>query len=240
LTLVGGLIGAIKPISQDFLLSLGAPLAFTIASIVLLSATALLRYVDPPAPIVAKENRPIIPLHMGLLIAMGWGIAWSSRSLFETLPKILKVNLPQANTVTVMVMISLAVSLSALSSGKLAAKYGNANAMLLGIMATLTALLLMVFVPTTVTIGAAILLVVCCFSMITNGAIPLAIDLFPAHRSGLAVGLYFAGFNAGASSFSALFNPVSNFTPSLGATCGLISLAVAGGCIWSSHRSQAA
>jgi hypothetical protein len=40
LTLVGGLIGAIKPISQDFLLSLGAPVAFTIASIVLLSATA--------------------------------------------------------------------------------------------------------------------------------------------------------------------------------------------------------
>jgi Major Facilitator Superfamily len=240
LTLVGGLIGAIKPISQDFLLSLGAPVAFTIASIVLLAATALLRYVDPPATIVAKENRPIVPLNMGLLIALGWGIAWSSRSLFETLPKILKVNLPQVNTVTVMVMISLAISLSALSSGKLAAKYGNAKAMLLGIMATLIALLLMVFLPTIITIGMAILLIICCFSMITNGAIPLAINLFPAHRSGLAVGLYFAGFNAGASSFSALFNPVSSFTPSLGATCGLISLAVAGGCIWGSHRSQAA
>jgi Major Facilitator Superfamily len=240
LTLVGGLIGAVKPISQDFLLSLGAPVAFTVASIVLLAATALLRYVDPPAAIVAKEHQPIVPINIGLLIAMGWGIAWSSRSLFETMPKILKVNLPQANTVSVMVMISLAIALSALSSGKFAAKYGNSKAMLLGIMATLTALLLMVFVPTTITIGAAILLIVCCFSLITNGAIPLAIDLFPAHRSGLAVGLYFAGFNAGISSFSALFNPVSNFTPSLGATCGLISLAVAGGCIWGSQRFKAA
>jgi MFS family permease len=248
LTLVGGLIGTIKPISQDFLLSLGAPVAFTIASIVLLAATALLRYVDPPTPAVLKENKPItegaskaiVPLNMGLLIAMGWGIAWSSRSLFETLPKILKVNLPQANTVTVMMMISLAISLSALSSGTFAAKYGNSKVMLLGVMATLTALLLMVFVPTTITIGAAILLIVCCFSLITNGAIPLAIDLFPTHRSGLAVGLYFAGFNAGVSSFSALFNPVSNFTPSLGATCGLVSLAVAGGCIWGSRQSNAA
>jgi MFS family permease len=248
LTLVGGLIGTIKPISQDFLLSLGAPVAFTIASIVLLAATALLRYVDPPTPAVLKENKPItegaskaiVPLNMGLLIAMGWGIAWSSRSLFETLPKILKANLPQANTVTVMMMISLAISLSALSSGTFAAKYGNSKVMLLGVMATLTALLLMVFVPTTITIGAAILLIVCCFSLITNGAIPLAIDLFPTHRSGLAVGLYFAGFNAGVSSFSALFNPVSNFTPSLGATCGLVSLVVAGGCIWGSRQSNAA
>ncbi len=240
LTLVGGLIGAIKPISQDFLLSLGAPVAFTVASIILLAATALLRYVDPPETIVVEENKPIVPINIGLLIAMGWGIAWSSRSLFETLPKILKVNLPQANTITVMVMISLAISLSALSSGKFAAKYGNAKVMLLGIMATLTALSLIVFVPTTITIGAAILLIVCCFSLITNGAIPLAIDLFPVHRSGLAVGLYFAGFNAGISSFSALFNPVSNFTPSLGATCGLISLTIAGGCIWGSRPSKAA
>ncbi len=248
LTLVGGLVGAIKPISQDFLLSLGAPVAFTVASIVLLAATALLRYVDPPTQVLVKENKPItegaskaiVPINIGLLIALGWGIAWSSRCLFETLPKILKVNLPQANTVVVMVMVSLAISLSALSSGRFAAKYGNSKVMLLGVMATLAALLLLVFVPTTITIGAAILLIICCFSLITNGAIPLAIDLFPTHRSGLAVGLYFAGFNAGVSSFSALFNPVINFTPSLGATYGLVSLVVAGGCIWGSRRSNAA
>lgn len=38
LTLVGGFIGALRPISQDFLLSLGAQLTFTIVSIVLLIA----------------------------------------------------------------------------------------------------------------------------------------------------------------------------------------------------------
>jgi MFS family permease len=48
LTLVGGFIGASKPASQNFILSLGAPIAFTIASVVLLAATALLRYFDPP------------------------------------------------------------------------------------------------------------------------------------------------------------------------------------------------
>jgi Major Facilitator Superfamily len=240
LTLVGGLLGAIKPLVQNFLLSLGAPVAFSVASIILLAATAVLRYVDPPMPLnaIVQECRPVIPTNIGLLIAMGWGVAWGSRCLFETLPKILKVNLPQVNTVTTMAVISLAIAISALSSGLFAAKYGNQKAMLLGVMATELALLLMVFVPTIATVVTGLLLIVCCFSLITNGAVPLAISLFPTHRVGLAVGLYFSGFNAGISSFSSFFNPVSNLTPSMGAMFGLISLTVVAICIWSNDKEH--
>jgi Major Facilitator Superfamily len=242
LILVGGLVGAIKPITQDFLLSLGTPVAFTIASIVLLAATALLRYVDPPMPLnmVVHECQPIVPINIAMLIGMGWGTAWGSRCLFETLPKILKVNLPQMNTVTLMVSISLAIAVSALSSGFLALKFGNQKTMLWGVFATLTALLLMVFVPSFFTIVAGILLVVSSFSMVTNGAIPWAINLFPNHRSGLAVGLYFGGFNAGIGSFLASFNPVTTLNPSLGATYGLIGLTVVAGCILGSRQSKMA
>jgi Na+/melibiose symporter-like transporter len=242
LTLAGGLIGAVKPVSQDFLLSLGAPVAFTIASIVLLAATALLRYVDPPTPLnaVVREVKPSFPskLGYGVLIGMGWGVAWGSRCLFETIPKILKTNLPQANAVTITVFISIAIAISAISSGMFAAKYGNRKAMLLGVIATEIALSLMVFVPAITTMVIGIILVVCCFSLITNGAIPLAIDLLPKHRIGLAVGLYFSGFNAGISSFSASFNPVTKLTPTLGATFGLIGLTVAGIFIWSSRLPE--
>jgi MFS family permease len=238
LTLVGGFIGALKPISQNFLLGLGAPLTFTTASIVLLIATALLRYFDPPTTPDLSTAKPeqISLMKVFLSIGMGLGISWASRCLFETIPKVIKLNFPQLNPVLLMLVISLAITLSAISSGTFAVKYGNQKAMFIGVGTTAIALLLMVFIPTTFSVTISILAIVCCFSLMTNGAIPLAIDLFPAHRAGLAVGLYFSGFTAGISSFSALFNPVSNLTPSLGALYGSIGAIIAGGCVWQSLK----
>jgi Major Facilitator Superfamily len=232
LTVVGGFIGAIKPLVQNFLLSLGAPIAFTIASIVLLAATALLRYCDPPmkSNLPPIDCQPIVLTNIGLLIAMGGGIAWASRALLETIPKMVKLNLPQLDLGSVMVIISLAIAISALPGGWFAAKYGNQQAMLTGIGVTLISLLMMVFLSTVMTITIAIMLIICCFTWMTNGAVPLAINAFPADRSGLAVGFYFSGFSAGISSFSTLFNPVSNLTPILGAICGSIGLIIAGAC----------
>ncbi len=233
LTLVGGFVGALRPISQDFILSLGTPLTFTIASIVLLAATALLRYFDPPitTDLEVRDRQPIVIANVGLLIGMGCGVAWGSRCLLETLPKILKVNLPQFDPALVMLIISLAIAISALPSGLFAAKYGNHRTMLIGVGATLIGLLGMVFLPTAITLIVAIMLFIGCFSSITNGAVPLAINCFPADRMGLAIGLYFSGFTAGLSSFSSLFNPVANLTPVLGAICGSIGLIVTGVCV---------
>jgi Major Facilitator Superfamily len=233
LTLVGGFVGAIRPLSQDFILSLGAPAAFTIASIVLLAATALLRYFDPPVNnnLNVAERQPIVWTHVGLLIIMGWGMAWGVRCVFETLPKVLKLNIPQFDPAILMVAISLAIAVSALPAGLFANKYGNRRAMLIGAIVTSIALLMMVFVPTSATVAIAVLLIIFCFSWITNGAVPLAINVFPPHRSGLAAGLYFSGFTGGISSFSSLFNPISNLTPLLGAICGAIGFIVAGGCV---------
>jgi Major Facilitator Superfamily len=238
LTLVGGFIGALRPISQDFLLGLGAPLTFTTASIVLLISTALLRYFDPPRTpdLIAVKPGQISFIKVILLIGMGLGVSWASRCLLETIPKVIKLNFPQLDAVLLTLCISLAIAVSALSSGIFAVKYGNRKAMLIGVGATAIGLLLMVFIPTTFSVILAILAIVCCFSLMTNGAIPLPIDLFPPHRAGLAVGLYFSGFTAGISSFSSLFNPVSNLTPSLGALYGAIGAILAGGCVWQSLK----
>lgn len=238
LTLAGGFIGALRPISQDFLLSLGAPLTFTTASIVLLISTAILRYFDPPTTPDLGTVKPerISLIKVILLIGMGLGISWASRCLLETIPKIVKLSFPQFDPVLLTLVISLSIAVSALSSGIFAIKYGNQKAMLIGVGVTAIALLLMVFIPTTFSVIIAILAIVCCFSLMTNGAIPLAIDLFPPHRAGLAVGLYFSGFTAGISSFSSLFNPVSTLTPSLGAIYGTIGSMIAGACVWSSLK----
>jgi MFS family permease len=236
LTLVGALIGGLKPVSQDFILSFGAPFAFTIASVVLLAATGLLRYFDPgmedTLPVI--ERQPISINKIGLLIGMGFGIAWGSRCLFETLPKVIKAQLPQFNPVFLMLFISLTIAISAIPGGLVATKYGNKRSMLIGIGTNLVGLLMMVLFPNPLTLAIAIILSICCFSWMTNGAVPLAINLLPADQSGLAVGLYFGGASAGVSSFNLMFNPVTNLTPLLGAICGSIALIIAGGCVWNS------
>jgi uncharacterized membrane protein len=236
LTVAGGFIGALKPISQNFILSLGAPFAFFIASIVLLGSTGLLRYLDPASDenIPVTKGQPIVIANIGLLVAMGLGIGGVSRCLFETLPKIIKLQLPQSDPPTLMSFIFLAIAISALPGGILAAKIGNRKLMAIGIISTLVGLLIMVFVPTSMALIAAISLFVCCFSWVTNGAIPLAINLLPANRSGLAVGMYFSGVGASVSLFGMLFNPVTNLTPFLGAICGSVGLIIAGGCVWKS------
>ncbi len=238
LTLVGGFVGSMRPVSQDFILSLGAPTAFTIGSVVLLAATGLLRYFDPGMddPLLVNKRQPIVPLKVGLLLVTGFGIAWGVRCLLETLPKVFKLHVPQLDPVLTMVVISLAIAISALPGGLLAAKYGNQRLMLMGIGATSLALLTSVFLPSYITIAIAVLLITICLSWVTNGAIPFAINTFPADRSGLAVGLYFGGFSAGISSFSSVFNPVSNLTPVLGAILASLGFIVAGGCILASFK----
>lgn len=236
LTVVGAFVGGLKPVSQNFILSLGSPFAFTIASVVLLAATGLLRYFDPAMndPLPVMNRQPIAITKIGLLIGMGFGIAWGSRCLFETLPKMIEMQLPQFNPTLLMLVISFTIAISAIPSGLFAVNYGNKKSMLIGIGTNLVGLLIMVLFPNPITLGISIILSICCFSLMTNGAVPLAINLFPADRKGLAVGLYFSGATAGVSLFGSMFNPVTNLTPLLGAICGAIALIVAGGCVWNS------
>jgi hypothetical protein len=238
LTVVSTIIGALKPISQNFILSIGAPFAFMIASVVLLVATGVLEYLDPGIneDLPVTKRQPITLRKIGLPIVLGLGIAWSSRCLFETLPKMLKLQFPQLDPIILMVFISFAIAISAMPAGVIATKYGNHRVMLLGIGATLIGLIGMFCVPTPITLTIAIILFVGCFSWITNGAVPLAISIFPADRSGLAVGLYVGSFSGGLSSFSAIFNPVTTLTPLLGTICGSIGLMIAGGCILKSFK----
>lgn len=240
LTLVGAFIGGLRPVSQDFILSLGAPFAFTIASVVLLAATRLLSYFDPGMneSVPIRERQPIAISKIGLLIGMGFGIAWSSRCLFETLSKIIKVQLSQFDPIILMLAISFTIAISAIPGGLFATKYGNKRAMLIGIGTNLVGLLMMVLFPNPISLGISIILLICCFSLMTNGAIPLAINSFPADRSGLAVGLYFGGASAGISLLGLLFNPLTNLTPLLGAICGSIALIIAGGCVWNIPASD--
>jgi hypothetical protein len=234
LTLAGGLVGAVRPISQDFILGLGAPVAFTIGSLVLLGAAGLLRYFDPPNTVNPELGKPspVALVDFGLILGLGLGIAWGSRSIMETITKILKLNFAQFNTNVLLTLITLAIAIFAIPAGRYAARIGTRRAMLLGVGATAIGLISMTILPMDILKAMAILLIIISLNLVVNGAIPLVLRLLPTERSGLATGLYFGGFSAGISAFSSAFNPLTKLTPSFGAISGTIALLLVGTCVW--------
>jgi MFS family permease len=127
LTLAGGIVGSLKPIAQDFLLSLGAPLAFTVGSVVLLAAANVLRYFDPPTMPIAKFPvlQPTPLSYYVSIVGMGLGVAVGSRCVMETLTKVLKVHFPQINFGWGLAVIVLTMAISAMPGGMVAGKLGN-------------------------------------------------------------------------------------------------------------------
>jgi hypothetical protein len=137
LTLVGGLITAFRPISSNFILSLGAVFAFALSSFVLLAAAFVLRFVNPPEkPILQVPEIPNIseqlPRTLFLLLGTGFSIAWGSRLLIDVLGKLLKIELNTNNIDGMMFIISLSLAFAALPAGAFAIKIGNRKAMVGG------------------------------------------------------------------------------------------------------------
>lgn len=78
LTLVSGMLRAIKPLVNQFILSFGPAVTFAIGSLVMLGATAILRSVDFPAtPGSSSKVSSIQPLSrsiLGLIAGVGLSI----------------------------------------------------------------------------------------------------------------------------------------------------------------------
>lgn len=88
LALVGGLVGATRPVAGEFILSLGPGFTFAIGSFVLLGAVAFLRSVNPDATVSElppnteiSEKIAIAPL--ALIALTGMSVAWGSRAMGE-------------------------------------------------------------------------------------------------------------------------------------------------------------
>lgn len=65
LTLTGGIINAFRPVSNNFILSLGAVFTFAFGSFVMLGAAFVLRFLDPPEkPIIEIPKIPTTPEHL--------------------------------------------------------------------------------------------------------------------------------------------------------------------------------
>jgi MFS family permease len=237
-TLAGGAIGAFRPITYKFILSLGPVYTFAIGSFVMLGAAAVLRLVNPPEAVVDRHQAEVVKLplqKLALILVTGFGVAWGIRFLFDVLGKVLKTQLNTDNIDVFMVWIGLAIAIASIPAGMFAVKIGNRQAMLCGICAIVPSLLIMISVGAQIPI---ILLIVAGFSLIVNGAIPFALGLVPQQWAGLGIGMYFGGFALAMSLFGIIFTQPQTITPFIGAVGGALAFLLAGVCILISSISE--
>ncbi|AKG23825.1 MFS transporter [Calothrix sp. 336/3] len=233
LTLIAGIIGAMRPLSTGLILGMGAMFAFTIGSLVLLGAAAVLRFVNPPStrvnqviPLVVDWGQLIPGLFV--IFTTGTSLAFASRFLMDALNKLLKIHLNNNSIDGLMVLISLALAFAAIPAGIIAQKIGNRLAMLIGIGVITVIMTLMLYLGAQMPI---VLIGIFAFSLISNGAIPFALSMMPPRWIGLGIGMYFGGFSLTSSIFTAVFPKPQTIAPEFSIWAGAIAFIIAGICI---------
>ncbi|MBP0017482.1 MAG: MFS transporter [Cyanobacteria bacterium SBLK] len=236
LTLAQQIVGGLRFTAYGFILGLGPAFAFAIGSVALLAGAAFLRFVTPPeAPQLEEKSTPEglnLPTIL-TIIGTGIGIAWAFRFLFATLGPVYS-NFLDSDAGWAMTGFSLGMAMCALPAGKLATKWGNTPAMLGGMGSAIALLLALTFLPVSLAVAIASVVLAFSFSLILNGMVPFVLGLIPQGRSGFGIGLFFGGFSAAMSFFDGIFSTVKGL-PTTG-ICGAIALAFAGTLIALSTR----
>lgn len=214
LTLTGGLVSSLKPLANQFILSFGAGVAFTISSLGFLAAAALLRFVkstmtDAETLTIRAGLRPslrtITPqlLMLGLL---GILIGWSLRlAIGETLPRLIQLELAGAKLELWMGIVTIALAIFSIPAGRIATRIGTQLVMLIGCVGAALLLGLLATVHGAIATIISIALLLACLSAAINGTVPLALTATPKDWNGLGVGMYYGGAAASTSLFSVIF-----------------------------------
>ena len=233
LTLVGGVIGAFRFDVYGLIVKTGAGFAFTIGSLALLGAAALLRLLNPPEPgIVSQIQSTRISLpQLGLIFLTGMSVSWGLRFLIPVINQVLTMELGETNTKLAMTLFFVVLGLAALPAGKIASRLGNSLGMTIGGLGTVIVLLSLLLIPDGLTKIIAIAVLLLFFSLILNGAVPFSLSLVPESRGGLGVGMYFGGFGGGISLFDFLATKLGDFSIEIGAISGSIAFLLALLCI---------
>jgi MFS family permease len=225
LTLVGGLAGALGPLANQWLLSLGPLITFSTGSLVLLAAAACLgrchpdRCLVPPA--MANLERPRLRYSaLALVFGTGFSITLGFRLMMQGLPLLLQLQIPDSSPAMILGAIFISLALTALPCGRLASRLGNASAMGSGLLAMAFLFSLMALNRSAGVALALALLLGLAFSLVSNGIIPFALAMVPAERGGLGTGLYFGGAALAASLFGAYTSQLAALFPFWGTGLG--------------------
>ncbi len=252
LTLVGGLAGAMGPLANQFILSLGPIVTFSIGSFTLLLAAVALRSVNPNSSVNQEmpESSPIpqsssswqqisIP-GLALVFGAGVGVALGFRLMMQTFPQILDSQVPGANKGLILGGIFIALAVTAIPSGKLASRLGNRQAMAYGLVAMAGFMGLMVFTRNGAIASGVAIALGATFSLVSNGTIPFALSMVPPDKAGLGTGIYFSGGAVASSVFGSVFSQPESLSPIVGVLIGAVAFLAAGVFVASSGKLQAA
>ena len=232
LTMVGGVTGAMAPLTSEFILALGPLAAFSIGTVVLLLAALVLRQVDPnqvisTSPSTAGANAQMQWANLPWIFGTGATVALGFRLLLGSFPKAV-ANTGFSQPKFIMVALFVTVALSALPCGQLATKMGNRMAMVSGLGGLIAAAGVANIMGTA---GVAILVAIAigiAFSLVANGTLPYALSMVPPTKAGLGTGLYFSG---GAMAMSILSSVGSNLNLTVSLLIAAVSFAAAAGCV---------
>jgi hypothetical protein len=216
LTLVGGFVGSLRPLATNFILGLGAPATFTIASITLLAGVASLRaamiYMPKKISPELEQDEPL-PIrdflsNLAIVMLVGAAIGLGIRLLMgDVLPRTVKAGLTGFTGLPFEILMGSAFisqAFLALGTGRLSKLIDNKRLMIFSFGGIAAGLGLLSVGYGAIASIIIILLMLTCLSAVNNGMIAFALTMVPKSLSGLTVGIFFGGFSGAIAIFGYL------------------------------------
>jgi hypothetical protein len=216
LTLVGGFVASIRPLATNFILSLGAPATFAIASITLLASIASLRsamaYIPKQlSPNSDQQRSATISsfwLNLAIVMFVGAAIGLGIRLLLgDVLPRMIRADLVSFTGLPFEILLGTALivqALLALITGRISKLIDNKRLMIFSLGGIVFGLGLFSLGYGAIASILIILLILFCLSAVNNGMIAFALTMVPQSLGGMAVGLFFGGLSGAIALFGYL------------------------------------
>ncbi|MDZ7956568.1 MAG: MFS transporter [Aulosira sp. DedQUE10] len=242
LVFVFGLIGAIGPLLNKFLNSIGASMAFLLSAIALVMGAYILRSLTPPYSLTRYPLNEDVTfttprLLLFLIFVIGLGAGLEVNLLMTIFPQELQTQLPSIKLEFITSGILLVSAIASVILGELTAQIGANKVILLGL-GTMTGLMGLALLNDLDNLVVGFILGFgVSFGLIFVSMIPFCLGKVPPQQAGLATGLYFGG-SAGATAIVSILIKYEFFTSLLAFLLAEVAFFVVAGCIVIVKRIQ--
>ncbi|MBE9207459.1 MFS transporter [Nostoc sp. LEGE 06077] len=207
LVLVFGTVGAIAPLLNTLLSSLGASITFMLGAIALVLGAYIFQIFTPKqtfVPFIHDHDKSAPTVLLILIFALGLATGFEVNLLFAIFPQELQTQLPGLQVEFIASEILLVSAIASVPLGDWTADLGANKSTLLGL-GTMTGLMGVTILNDNYILAIALILAFgISFSLVLIGMIPLALGKLSANQAGLGTGLYFGGSAGGTAIVSLL------------------------------------
>jgi len=208
LVLVFGTVGAIEPLLNTLLYSMGASITFMLGAIALVLGAYILQLFTPKHTFISSihhqgKSATVPAVLLILIFAIGLATGFEVNLLFSIFPQKLQTQLPGLQVEFITSEILLVSAIASVPLGDWTADLGANKSMLLGL-GTMTGLMGVTVLNDNYILAIALILAFgISLSLVLLSIIPLLLGKLPLTQAGLGTGLYFGG-SAGGTAIVAL------------------------------------